>query len=105
MHTTAIQRLRKEMMRRMNDDWHVDGDLGASEMWLLHLVTPPLWRLALELVHPLAWILGPTYPTVYRRMHVWVDEAGQLHRRTTGEIPPRWPQLHTWEVPDGPIDL
>jgi hypothetical protein len=104
MHTTAIQRLRKEMMRRMNDDWHLDGDLRASEMWMRHLVMPPVWRLALELVNPVAWFLGPTYPTVYRRMHVWVDEAGHLHRRTTGRIPLDWPQLHPWEVADGPVD-
>ncbi len=69
-----------------------------------HLVMPPPWRLALELVNPVAWFLAPTYPTVYRRMHVWMDESGQLHRRTTGKIPPNWPQLHSWELPDGPID-
>jgi hypothetical protein len=91
------------MMRRMNDDWHLEGDVRPAEMWMRHLVAPPASRLALELVNPVAWLLGPTYPTVYRRMHVWVDEAGHLHRRTTGKIPPDWPQLHQWEVPDGPV--
>ena len=103
MHTTAIQRLRKEMMRRMNDDWRLDGDMRPAEMWMRHLVMPPVWRLALDLVNPVAWFMGPTYPTVYRRMHVWVDEAGHLHRRTTGKIPRDWPQLHPWEAPDGPV--
>lgn len=104
IHTTAIQRLRKEMMRRMNDDWYLEGEIGLTEMWMRHLVPPPIWRLALELVNPVAWFLGPTFPTVHRRMHVWVDEAGHLHRRTTGEIPTDWPQLHSWDVPDGPVD-
>ena len=104
MHTTAVQALRKEMMRRMNDDWHLDGDLAATEMWMLHLVMPPFWRAALELVNPVAWILGPTYPTIHRRMHVWVDEAGKLHRHTSGTIPPAWPPLHSWDVPDGPVN-
>lgn len=113
MHTRAQQKLRTELMRRMNDDWHLDGDLRADEMWLRHLVMPPPWRLALEVINPLVWIPalltagfldgGPTYPTVYRRMHVWVTESGDLHRRTTGSIPPRWPQSHSWEVPDGPV--
>ena len=103
MYTRAHQKLRTELMRRMNDDWHLDGDLRAEEMWLRHLVMPPAWRLALDLVNPLAWLLGETYPTVYRRMHVWVTETGDLHRRTTGRIPPRWPQTHSWEQPDGPV--
>lgn len=103
MHTTAIQRLRTEMMRRMNDDWHLDGDIRPAELWMRHLVKPPAWRLALELINPVAWFLGPTYPKVYRRMHIWVDEAGQLHRRTSGSIPSEWLQLHPWEAPDGPV--
>ena len=103
VHTIAGQRLRTEMMRRMNDDWHLDGDIGPTEMWMLHLVMPPAWRIALELVNPVAWFLGPTYPTVYRRMHIWVDEAGGLHRRTTGTIPSSWPQQHSWDVTDGPV--
>ena len=78
MHTTAIQRLRTEMMRRMNDDWHLDGDIRPAELWMRHLVKPPAWRLAL-------------------------DEAGQLHRRTSGSIPSEWLQLHPWEAPDGPV--
>ena len=100
----AIQRLRKEMMRRMNDGWHLDGDVSSEEMRMRHLVTPPAWRLLIELLNPVAWLLGPTYPTVYRRMHVRVDEGGRLHRRTTGKIPPDWPQSHSWEAPDGPVD-
>jgi hypothetical protein len=46
MPTTAIQRLRKEMMRRVNDDWHLDGDVRAAEMRMRDLVMPPVWRLA-----------------------------------------------------------
>ncbi|MDR6612927.1 hypothetical protein [Leifsonia sp. 1010] len=66
MYTTSAQRLREEMLRRMNDGWHLDGEMGSAEMRMLHLVTPPAWRVALELVNPVAWFLGPTYPTVYR---------------------------------------
>jgi len=103
MYTTSAQRLRSEMMRRMNDGWHLDGDMGSEEMRMVHLVTPPAWRVALELVNPVAWFLGPTYPTVYRTMHVRVDESGRLHRRTMGQIPSGWPQVHAWEAPDGPV--
>lgn len=83
----------------MNDGWALDGDILPSEMWMIHLVLPPAWRVALELVNPVAWFLGPTYPTVYRRMRVWVDEAGQVHRSTTGTIPRGWPQAHPWDAP------
>ncbi|WP_157498363.1 hypothetical protein [Leifsonia sp. Leaf336] len=88
----------------MNDGWHLDGDISSEEMRMRHLVTPPAWRLLIEFLNPVAWLLGPTYPTVYRRMHVRVDEGGRLHRRTTGKIPPDWPQSHSWEAPDGPVD-
>ncbi|GAA1465985.1 hypothetical protein [Microbacterium thalassium] len=95
--------LRSEMMRRMDDGWHLDGDRRDDEMWMIHLVHPPAWRFLLEFLNPLSWFLSPDHPTAQRRLHVWVDEAGVLHRRTTGEIPPRWRQHHSWEVPDGPI--
>lgn len=95
--------LRLEMVHRMNDDWHLDGDPGIEELWMVHLVHPPAWRLLLELVNPIAWFLGPNYPTVQRRLHVWIDDDGLMHRRTTGKVPPPWRQRHSWDVPDGPI--
>lgn len=92
------------MMRRMNDDWHLDGDWRDSELWMVHLVLPPVWRLLLELINPVAWIFGASYPTIYRRLQVWMDAEGAMHRATTGKIPPGWPQRHSWDVPDGPVE-
>jgi hypothetical protein len=104
MHSAPPRDLRTEMMQRMNDDWHLDGDRRDSELWMVHLVLPPVWRVLLELVNPVAWIFGATYPTVSRRLHVWIDAEGTMHRATTGKIPARWPQSHSWDVPDGPVE-
>jgi hypothetical protein len=96
--------LRSEMMRRMNDEWHLHGKWTSTEMTMRHIVLPPAWRLALDLVNPVAWLLGATWTPAYRTLTIWVDEDGRLQRRTTGRIPRRWPQHHSWEVPDGPIE-
>ena len=87
----------------MNDGWDLDGNRGATEVWMVHVVQPPVWRLLLELVNPLSWYTAPTYPSVQRRLHVWIDDEGVMHRRTTGKIPRRWRQRHSWDVPDGPM--
>ena len=100
----AYQTLRSEMMRRMNDGWDVDGERTSTQMTMRHVIPPPVWRMGLELINPLAWLIGgPTWTVEYRTLTVWIDEDGRLHRRTTGEIPRGWPQHHTWEVPDGPV--
>ena len=68
-----------------------------------HVVLPPAWRLAVDLINPAAWLFGATWTPANRTLTVKADEEGRLHRRTTGKIPKRWPQDHSWEVPDGPI--
>ena len=95
--------LRSEMMRRMNDGWVLHGDRTSTEMTMRHIVLPPMWRLAVDLVNPLAWLLGATWTPANRTLTVAADEDGRLHRRTTGKIPKGWPQQYSWEVPDGPI--
>lgn len=96
--------LRLEMMHRMNDGWYLDGSRHANELWMGHLVHPPFWRVLGELLNPLSWFLGPDCPTAQRHLHIWIDEHGVVHRRTTGKIPLRWRQHHSWEVPDGPVE-
>ncbi|NYD66757.1 hypothetical protein [Agromyces atrinae] len=89
----------------MSDGW---GLIERTEfaMTMGHLVTPPAWRIALDVINPLAWIIGAgTYPEVFRTLHVTVDEDGTLTRTTTGEIPPRWTNKRSWEVPDGIVTL
>jgi len=96
--------LRREMIRRINEGWDVEGELGATEMTMTHPVRPPAWRILLEFLNPLTWLGGsPVFPVVFRRLHVWADESGQLHRRTTGDLPRGWRLDTTWEVPDGPV--
>jgi hypothetical protein len=104
MHSSPPRDLRTEMIRRMNDGWDVEGEGTATEMTMRHSVSPPAWRLALDMLNPLVWLFGPTWPNVYRTLHVRVDEDGRVHRRTTGRIPAHWPQEHAWEVPDGPVE-
>ncbi|MFF2494089.1 hypothetical protein [Agromyces sp. NPDC058064] len=67
-----------------------------------HDVSPPAWRLLVELINPLYWLGGaPTFPIVRRTLHVSVDEQGVLHYRTTGRVPAHWPR-GDWEIEDGP---
>lgn len=62
------------------------------------------WRIGLELINPVAWLIGgPTWTYPYRTLTVWVDEDGRAHARTTGSVPRGWPQQYSWEIPDGPI--
>lgn len=96
--------LRSEMLRRMNDGWVLHGDRTSTAMTMRHIVLPPPWRLAVDLINPWAWLFGATWTPAYRTLTVAADEDGHLHRRTTGRIPRRWPQHSSWEVPDGPID-
>lgn len=68
------------------------------------LVQPPWWRIAIDFINPAAWLLGgPTYPDVFRVLHVWVDSDGDLCRKTTGEVPRAWQRDFPWEVADGPV--
>ena len=92
MSATVVRALRSEMMRRMNDGWDVYGDWTSTEMTMRHVVLPPAWRLAVDLINPLAWLFGVAWTPAYRTLTVWVDEDGRVHRRTTGSIPSRWPQ-------------
>ena len=88
----------------MNDGWDLDGKRTSTEMTMRHIVQPPWWRIGLELINPLAWLLGgPTWAEPYLTLRVWVDEDGRAHARTTGSVPGGWPQHHSWEIPDGPI--
>lgn len=103
MDSAPVRALRSEMMRRMNDGWHLDGERSDTELRMLHLVPPPLWRIALDALNPVAWFLGATYPTVYRRLRVWVDDQGVVRRESQGDIPSRWPQSYPWDVPDGEV--
>jgi hypothetical protein len=96
--------LRSEMMRRMNDGWVLHGDPTSAEMTMRHIVLPPAWRFAVDLINPLAWLFGATWTAAYRTLTVRADEEGRLHRRTTGKIPKSWLQRYSWEVPDGPIE-
>jgi hypothetical protein len=89
----------------MNDGWDLYGARTGTEMTMRHALLPPVWRLAVDLINPVAWLLGgPTWTTAYRTLTVWVDEDGRLHRRTTGNVPHGWDQHASWEVPDGPAD-
>ena len=90
------------MMQRMNDGWSV-LELSPDRLTMRHLVSPPAWRIVLAAINPVEWIAGPMWPEVHRVLHVWPDKEGNLHRRTTGDIPPRWPQTHDWDIEDGPL--
>lgn len=92
------------MMRRMNEGWDLEGERASTEMTMRHIVLPPAWRLALELINPLAWLFGATWTPAFRTMTIRVGDDGRLHRRTTGKIPTSWPQQYSWEHPDGPIE-
>lgn len=90
------------MMQRMNDGWSV-LELSPDRLTMRHLVSAPAWRIVLAAINPVEWIAGPMWPEVHRVLHVWPDKEGNLHRRTTGDIPPRWPQTHDWDIEDGPL--
>lgn len=96
--------MRLEMMRRMNDGWELDGPRTPTQMTMKHAVMPPAWRIAVDLINPVAWFLGSTWPLVMRTLTVSLEPDGRLHRRTTGDIPRRWRQVHKWDMPDGPIE-
>jgi hypothetical protein len=88
----------------MNDGWVLHGDRTSTELTMRHIVLPPAWRLAVDLINPWAWLFGATWAPANRTLTVAADEEGHLHARTTGTIPKRWPQHYSWDVPDGPID-
>lgn len=92
------------MIRRTNQGWDVEGEIGATEMTMTHAVRPPVWRILLELMNPLTWLGGPAIATVTLRLHVWTDETGRLQRRTTGDLPRGWHADPSWAAPDGPVD-
>lgn len=69
-----------------------------------HVVLPPLWRLAVDLLNPLTWLFGPSWTAAYRTLTVSIDGDGRLDRRTTGVLPKGWPREYDWEVPDGPAE-
>ena len=95
--------IRSEMMKRMSDGWHLSERL-PDQMTMIHVVSPPWWRVAVEMINPLSWLVGaPSYSEVVRVLHVWTDTEGVVRRRTTGDIPPLWRRDFTWEVPDGPV--
>lgn len=104
MTSSPESELRREMIRRIDAGWDIEGGLGVTEMTLTHIVRPPIWRIAVEFLNPLTWLGGPSIPVVTRRLHVWADKTGRLHRRTTGDLPRGWHSDAAWEVPDGPID-
>lgn len=105
MPPSVEEAIRYEMMRRMNDGWVLHGERTSAEMTMRHIVLPPAWRLAVDLINPFAWLFGVTWTAVYRTLTVRADQEERLHRRTTGKIPKTWPQRYSWEVPDGPIEL
>lgn len=75
---TRTRILRSEMMKRMNDGWTVT-EMNAFDMWMVHEVPPPWWRLALELLSPVFWFGGGTaLAQTQRWLHVTVDEEGTL---------------------------
>lgn len=104
MPASVDRALRSEMMRRMNTGRVLHGERTSTKMTMRHIVLPPAWRLAVDLINPLVWLFGVTWTEAYRTLIVLADEDGRLHRRTTGKIPNRWPQHYSWEVPDGPIE-
>ena len=95
--------MRRELMRRMSDGWGLEGARTRDTMIMTRVVSPPVWRVAVEFLNPIAWFLGPSWPIIVRTLVVSMGDDGELHRRTTGEIPRGWPQSHAWDVPDGPI--
>lgn len=72
-------------------------------MTMRHVVLPPAWRLALDLINPVTWMFGVSWSPAYRTLTVRVAEDVRLYRQTTGKIPSSWPQEYSWEVPDGPV--
>jgi ABC-type uncharacterized transport system YnjBCD substrate-binding protein len=94
--------LRSEMIRRMNDGWVVT-ERDAFDLWMVHGVTPPWWRAAIEVLNPFVWVGGmsPLFDRAQRRLHVTIDEDGAMSHRTTGDIPRSWQREFAWEVPDG----
>ena len=99
---TRNARLRIEMMRRMSDGWNL-VERSDFQMTMTHVVEPPPWRIALELVNPVAWLAGgPTWAEVIRVLHLRIDDQGTIQRMTTGEVPRTWSRPRKWEVEDGP---
>ena len=91
--------LRAEMMRRMGDDWHLDGERGAFDMTLKHAVPLRWWEIFLSVV--LSGVFA--YPLDYRTAHIWIDEDGVIHSKTTGEYPRGLKNRYRdWEIPDTP---
>lgn len=92
-------RLRAEINRLAARGWTLED--GRTRF--AAVVSYPLPPSAPALISFLIGLLlgGAADDLDFRRVSVWVDEDGAIHRRTIGDLPPR-PRRRgrAWEVPD-----
>lgn len=90
--------LATEVQSRERDGWLV-VDKSGFEITMVHDVRPPWWQMLLTLV--LAVFGAAAVASVERYLRIEARKDGQLHRKTTGDVPRGWPRKRRWEVPDG----
>lgn len=90
--------LAAEVKSRERDGWSV-VDRSTFEVTMVHDVRPPWWQMMVTLV--LALFGAAAIASAERYLRIEAQNDGQLHRRTTGDIPRGWPRNRHWEVPDG----
>lgn len=103
MYDAARRRvaLDAEVKRRERDGWVV-LEKARFEVTMIHDVRPPWWQVLLTLVLGVSGAAAVVSAERYLRIEALGD--GQLHRRTTGDVPRGWPRKRRWEVPDGIVE-
>ena len=90
--------LAAEVKSRERDGWSV-VDRSTFAVTMVHDVRPPWWQMLVTLV--LALFGAAAIASAERYLRIEAQNDGQLHRRTTGDIPRGWPRNRRREVPDG----
>ncbi|HKT56995.1 MAG TPA: hypothetical protein VJR25_09495 [Microbacterium sp.] len=92
-------RLRDEVLRLANRNWDL-RERTRFEAVMAYPLTPSGFEVIVTVIAGI--LTGSGAATVdYREVRIWVDEAGGIHRRTIGDLPPRRRRKgRAWEVPD-----